>query len=68
MRKSVSVVLVVIMLLTMLTPFSWFSANAKTDQTLFINEVMSSNESLFGHDYDRSMEVKEGRTPTGLKT
>jgi len=29
----------------MLTPFSWFSANAKTDQTLFINEVMSSNES-----------------------
>ncbi|NLM58904.1 MAG: dockerin [Clostridium sp.] len=45
MRKSVSVVLVVIMLLTMLTPFSWFSANAKTDQTLFINEVMSSNES-----------------------
>lgn len=45
MRKSVSGVLIVIMLLTILAPTNWFSAIAGTEQILFINEVMSSNES-----------------------
>lgn len=45
MRKSVSGALVVIMLLAMLTPINQLFAIAETEQILFINEVMSSNES-----------------------
>jgi len=70
MKKVISGAVVIALLFAIMIPARYFGAFAEASQTLFINEVMSSNVSQFGTEMLQTlnMEVRAEHIRTGLKS